>query len=199
MSKLESKWCTGCGRKKVLSAFPASGNQCRRCINSREKDRREQKAEDLQHSAIKQLIKASSSPTIDAPHISELAAGVVRHLKGLDEVCRLWAEQIMEACSKKKGSQTALHAFMGLARLIRESTELRGTAPDVNLLSNVDLHKEIMQLGLEVLGMKLPAGVLDEAIKSPLHFRERRIPPDMLKLLGPSDGNGNDQSCGDES
>lgn len=102
----------------------------------------------VQKNAISQRLNQFSRKvrTIKAPHISELCEEMIEQFGSLKDMAKAWKQQIDAACANRPGGKTALDAFGALSHLVRESTVLRGSAPDVENLSEEDIEREMTEL-----------------------------------------------------
>lgn len=101
--------------------------------------------------AAKQMLAALTRKQIDVPHTSELAAAVVQKIGGLDVLAERYVEVVNAILEEDPSSRKSLSAVEGLAKMIRDSTVMRETAPDVHNLSDEDLEQELQILFQQTL------------------------------------------------
>jgi len=93
--------------------------------------------------AITSLLASVGQEKINAPHITELCAGMMELHGGLMGFCKAWKNDIDTARRDKPGSQTVLQSDMALMRLVQNSTEHRQSAPDLANMSDADFEREV--------------------------------------------------------
>jgi hypothetical protein len=75
-----------------------------------------------------------------------LAAAVVDKMGGVDKLAERYVEVVNSILKEDPATRLALNAVEGVARLVRDSTIMRETAPDVNNVSTEELEKELQAL-----------------------------------------------------
>ena len=83
---------------------------------------------------------------INVPHTSELAAAVMKRFGGIEKFADKYFEVVDAILEKDPSTRLALSAVDGVAKMIRDSTVMRETAPDVNNLSDEELELEFQRM-----------------------------------------------------
>ena len=99
-------------------------------------------------SAAKQVLSTLTRDAIDVPHTSQLAEKIIEGLGGLDGYTAMYVQLIEKIMEESPGSRLALEAMKSVQKLLRDSTILRDTAPDVENVSDEQLQDALEQLVL---------------------------------------------------
>lgn len=139
--------------------------QCGNATDHRETERKrrlraKERAEDARseqevaerRQALSAIIGALGRQRIEAPHISELNESLIKRFGGLEQFATFYYEQIMAAAAQHPGGRSVLSACAQIARIMTASTQHRQSAPDVQLLSDQDLERELLALAQYVRG-----------------------------------------------
>jgi hypothetical protein len=92
--------------------------------------------------AIGEFSASLRGTKIDVPHISEVAAVVIKKLGGLEKFSDIWVENFNKVTTDSKGKKVALDAISAISKLIQISTEHRQTAPDLASMTDEELDRE---------------------------------------------------------
>jgi hypothetical protein len=146
--------CAGCGQIYPLSEFKDPGVLvCKLCSGKPDsEDDRAVTKRKVARLAARQVLASLTRSQIDVPHTSELAAAVVERIGGVDKLADKYMEVVNAILEKDPSTRLALSAVDGIAKMIRDSTVMRETAPDVNNLSDDELEQEISTLLEQRLG-----------------------------------------------
>lgn len=101
--------------------------------------------------AIKNFIAKIRENRIEAPHVTELCAEMIKRFGGLVEFTIQYHRQILAAEAAKPGSKNVLDAYKAVTNLIHLSTQNRRTAPDAAELTDEEIEAEILQLAPRLL------------------------------------------------
>lgn len=96
--------------------------------------------------AFRDIIRQNRSERIDAPHISEACAMMIKELGGLQQFCADLVEDYLDARERSPGSATLLKFGTDIFRLVRDSSALRDTAPDAVNMTDDELAGEVLAL-----------------------------------------------------
>jgi hypothetical protein len=96
--------------------------------------------------AFRDMIASQRKEHIDAPHISEVCAAMIRELGGLDRFCAGLVEDYLDARERSPGSSTLLRFGTDIFRLARDSSSLRDSAPDAVNMTDEELASEVLAL-----------------------------------------------------
>lgn len=159
--------CKTCKQSMPLSYFDDEGGDvCRMCAPMRSMSKKEVVAgeatnirEKATKLAAKQVMANLTRDSIDVPHTSELAAAMIKRFHGLDGFADAYFEVVSRIISEDPGSRLALKAMENMSKLIKESTIMRDTAPDVKSVSDEELEIELRRI--------IEKGVIDGRIDLP--------------------------------
>lgn len=91
--------------------------------------------------ATQELLKHARENRLACPHVAEIAIGMVRKFKGVEELCNEWFTQIQLA---PDGSKRRLDQYMLIAKLVQASSE--EVDRQVSTLTDVELRAEAVIL-----------------------------------------------------
>ncbi len=91
----------------------------------------------------KQVVASVTRKAIDVPHISEVAGAVLSKLGGATGFADKFVNTVNGILEENPNSRLALTALTEVSKLVRESTVMRETAPDVRNISDKDLEDEL--------------------------------------------------------
>lgn len=132
---------------------------CNACHHLNKEVRSALKNVDKRDQAIKLVVAELQGTKINVPHISELAAEMIRQLGGLEQFCILWKHHIECIMVSDPSSNRLTTNLKAIAHMISESTKERLTAPDVNQLTEADMEAELSRL----VGRVRPAEEAEDA------------------------------------
>ena len=152
---IEERVCTRCTRIRTLNEFPAGSGVCTACselLAAEDANARYEKMRELVCAkTVRHMIAERKGTKIDAPHISEYVATLVKELGGLQHLAEMHATQVRHAIDDDPGSKKVLDHFKVLANLITASTEHRQSAPDVEGLTDDEIIAEFQLLTMQGL------------------------------------------------
>ena len=138
--------CRVCLEAVPASEVEPSSDVCFKCIRLASTRQNVQKARERARDAFKEMIRAAKVDAIDAPHITQVCAGVIRELGGLDRFCVDLVEDYRDARERAPGSAVVMRFGEGIIKLVRDSSAMRDTAPDAISLSEDELAAEMIAL-----------------------------------------------------
>lgn len=146
LTNVGKRRCTQCGivRPETDDFFrrtPKRGlsDVCRPCMkNSRRRKILEEARRDITQTA-KKIVKTN----IKAPHISELCEQMFVKFGGLNSFVEEWKRLYDEIVSGGENVKLAHDMLYGIVKLTGMSTEHRSSAPDVAMMTDDDLEREL--------------------------------------------------------
>lgn len=155
MSELDIRQCAappiGCGRLLTSGNFATEvSKRCRECENKttatemRKAERKAEERKQMLKSFVASMVGREREDQIDVPHISELAAEMLKKFGGLSPFAQSWFSEIQAARAMKPGSKTVLDQYAAIGKLIKYSTENRHSAPDAYSMSDEEIAEELI-------------------------------------------------------
>lgn len=145
------KICNLCGDTKPIEQFrwkdKKAGRRegkCRSCSLAHDRKLAEEKKAALREEGLKGLVQQLRQAKIDAPHISEYVATLVKKLGGIDVLAQTQVDQIEMLLELKPGSTAAVNAIERVVKLIVASTENRDSAPDLAQITDEQLNELLL-------------------------------------------------------
>ncbi len=166
------KVCPSCERNLpgtdfVLDINPETGKGRSLCFTCSEQapEKLEKARNDTEKAKqFRNLIRSIGKVT--APTISDLCRDLVSEFGSIKDFASFYHTEIKAAAERRPGTKTVLDACAAVARIIGGSTAYQSTLPEVAILSDEDLARE-MQRGCMELIRSLPAeerrGLLTDA------------------------------------
>ena len=96
--------------------------------------------------ALRQIVGQQRKDKIDAPHISEMCAEMIRSMGGLKAFCHGLVEDYLDARERSPGSAVLLRFGADVFKLVKESSAQRDTAPDAVNMTDDELAAEMLNL-----------------------------------------------------
>ncbi len=151
----DERVCARCNRLLSVEDFTPGSNCCKSCnelLTQEEANKRYEEMRQLMCTrAVRGMVAERSGRKIDAPHISEYVATLVKKLGGLDAMAELHVKQLKAAIEDTPGSARVLDHFKAIANMINASTEHRQSAPDVEGLTEEEIIAEVKVLSMEAM------------------------------------------------
>lgn len=97
------------------------------------------------------MVIAAGAGRKEPSHICEVAAKIEDHLGGIDQFCWEVVEDLRDARERAPGSKTVLDFDGLILKTIKESTDHRDSAPNVQRMSDDDLAGAMMDIVADVL------------------------------------------------
>lgn len=119
---------------------------CRHCVSRAAAIRESRDARNSARAVLREIILQNRPNKIDAPHISEMFAEVVQSLGGLESTMRLFVEDYLDCRERSPGSSTVLRFWECMARMAKDSSALRASAPDAANMTDDQLASEMLVL-----------------------------------------------------
>ena len=138
--------CTVCNTIYPLDELSERTMICPECIARDTAAVHNAKARSKAKEAFKEIIRSSRADRIEAPHISEVCATMIKELGGLHKFCADLVEDYMDARERSPGSSTLLRFGVDIFRLARDSSALRDTAPDAVNMTDEELAGEVLAM-----------------------------------------------------
>lgn len=138
--------CTVCGVVQNIMTLTKHTMICGECIEIGDRQAERAIARRKARDVFRDIIRQNRSERIDAPHISEACAMMVKELGGLQQFCADLVEDYMDARERSPGSATLLKFGTDIFRLVRDSSALRDTAPDAVNMTDEELAGEVLAL-----------------------------------------------------
>lgn len=141
--------CAQCG-----GAVDRRETERKRRLRAKQRSEEEQSEQEARErrQALSAIVGLFGRQRIEAPHISELNESLIKRFGGLDQFATFYYEQIMAAAAQHPGGRSVLSACAQIARIMTASTQHRQSAPDVQLLTDEDLERELMALAQHIRG-----------------------------------------------
>lgn len=138
--------CTICGVVQDIKRLTTRTMICPDCVELGRAQAERTVARKKARDAFRDIIKQNRGERIDAPHISEMCATMIKELGGLGQFCADLVEDYMDARERSPGSATLLKFGTDIFRLVRDSSALRDTAPDAVNMTDDELAGEVLAL-----------------------------------------------------
>lgn len=119
---------------------------CPTCIERSQMRAEHAAARQKAKEAFREIIHSNRADRIEAPHISEVCATMIKELGGLQRFCAGLVEDYMDARERSPGSGTLLRFGVDIFRLARDSSALRDTAPDAVNMTDEELAGEMLSI-----------------------------------------------------
>jgi hypothetical protein len=143
----KTRICTRCTSELPKDAFAGDSRRCRRCVTAAELEAQGQKEKRRLDAVFAKVASSLRSKKIEVPHVCEIAAAAVKELGSPDELGKEIARCVkLMGAGDRAGTKTHLDALSVMLRLVEVSTKLRGTAPDVESLTDDEITKELGDL-----------------------------------------------------
>jgi len=139
-------FCPVCQEVVSEAAVDGEVQACGQCITKATMKREHAESREKARKVFREMIAGSRPDAILAPHISEVCAGVVRELGGLERFCEELVEDYRDARERSPGSATVILFGETILRLVRDSSTLRESAPDAVNLTEEELAGEVLAL-----------------------------------------------------
>lgn len=99
---------------------------------------------------LSKILHQARPDAIKAPHITEVCAGVIEELGGMEVFCKSLADDYRQARQTKPGSSTVVKFGENILRLVKDSSVLRDSAPDARDMTDEQLAGELLNLFAKV-------------------------------------------------
>ena len=143
--------CNRCGEIfPVKEYFLDDSGICKLCRGGppvkRSAPNEEQHKKRVANLVCRQVMSSLTRNAIDVPHTSELAAAVMKRFGGIEKFADKYFAVVDAILERDPSTRLALSAVDGVAKMIRDSTVMRETAPDVKNLSDEELETEFQRM-----------------------------------------------------
>ncbi|MFA7177011.1 MAG: hypothetical protein WC114_07180 [Smithellaceae bacterium] len=151
----DERLCARCNRLVSIEDFTGDSLNCNSCNQLLTQEDANKRYEDMRQlmctRAVRGMVAERTGKKIDAPHISEYVATLVKKLGGLEAMADLHVEQLKAAIEDTPGSARVLDHFKAIVNMINASTEHRQSAPDVEGLTEDEIIAEFKVLSMEAM------------------------------------------------
>jgi len=164
--------CRSCSRPLDLDHFIDDSPICNECLAMDRIYKERKKVHKKAKTTLTKILQQARPDSIKAPHITEVCAGVIEEIGGMDAFCKSLADDYRQARETKPGSSTVVKFGENIIRLVKDSSVLRDSAPDARDMSDDQLAGELLNLfanvakenGIEIESDDLLLEMMQEAI-----------------------------------